>query len=204
MTEQMKISETELYQVSAMHFSLLRDGFLASFGADFLYLLYKEIYASDSATLIIVREGNFVSGFISGGTGLKHIYLRLLKSPVKLIRAIVPKLINRGTFVLLIGLIFRNKRVKYSSKKKTSAELYSICVAREYQGTGLAAELYMKLSKYFEDNNVDEFLIFVGDNLDRAQGFYIKSGAVKVGSLAQGAGKTSVIFSQKTAHYSRY
>lgn len=194
----MKISEGELYQVSDMHFNLLGDGFLASLGRDFLYLLYKEIYVSDSATLIVVREGNLVLGFISGGIGLKHIYVRLVKSPVKLIHTIVPRLVNRRMLAQLISVLLRNKRVRYNGKPQTSAELYSICVPREYQGTGLADELYLKLSQYFADNNIDEFLIFVGEKLARAQSFYIRKGAVRVGSLEQGAGKMSVIFSQKT------
>ena len=195
----MKISEDELYQVASMHFSLLSDGFLASLGHDFLYLIYKEIYASDNATLIVTREGNLVSGYIAGGTGLKHIYLRLIKSPFKLIRTLLPKLWSMRIFVHLISVIFRNQRVNYNGKPQTSAELYSICVARKYHGTGVADELYLKLSQYFKNNDVDEFLIFVGENLDRAQSFYIKRGADKVGSVAQGAGKMSVIFSQKIA-----
>ena len=195
----MKISEDELYQVASMHFSLLKDGFLASLGHNFLYLIYKEIYASDSATLIVIREGNLVSGFISGGTGLKHIYMRLLKSPFKLVQTLLPNLWSRHIFLQVISVIFRNKRVNFDNKPQTSAELYSICVAEKYHGTGIADELYLKLSQYFKNNDVDEFLIFVGEKLDRAQRFYIKRGAAKVGSVAQGAGKMSVIFSQKIA-----
>lgn len=195
----MKISDDELYQVSYMHFNLLKDGFLANLGCDFLYLLYQEIYASDNATLIVVREGNSVSGFIAGGTGLAPIYLRLLKSPVKLFYTILPKLLNRRMLAQLFFLFFRNKRVSYIRKPQTSAELYSICVAREFHGSGVADELYLKLSQYFADKKVEEFLIFVGEKLDRAQNFYIKRGAVKVGRLAQGADKMSIIFAQKIA-----
>ena len=195
----MKISEDELYQIASMHLNLLSDGFLASLGHDFLYLLYKEIYRSDSATLIVAREGNLVSGFIAGGVGLKHIYLRLLKRPIKLTYTIVPKLLNRRIFAQFISVSLRNKRVNYDRTLQTSAELYSICVARKYHGAGISDELYLQLSKYFTDNDVKEFLIFVGEKLDRAHSFYLKKGASKVGSVSQGAGKMSLIFAQKIA-----
>ena len=198
MNYQMKLGQEDLKQVSDLHFDLLGAGFLATFGSDFLYLLYKEIYESKSAVLILAKKGNRVIGFIAGGLGLRHIYLGLLRSPLKLIVTLAPKLINRWIFIQLGSLILRSKKVTYTINQQTTAELYSICVAKDYQGTGTADELYMQLSQHFADNNIDEFLIFVGEKLARAQSFYIKKGAFRVGKLDQGAGKLSLILCQKT------
>ena len=39
----MKISEDELYQVASMHISLLKDGFLAGLGHEFLFNLQRNL-----------------------------------------------------------------------------------------------------------------------------------------------------------------
>jgi ribosomal protein S18 acetylase RimI-like enzyme len=192
-----ELSKEDLQKVAELHYDLLGDGFLASFGVEFLYLLYREIYGNKKSTLIICRNGSQVSGFVAGGLSVKQIYFGLLKDPFNLVKVIVPKLIRQNTFKQLLAVLFRDKMVSDYNFNQSHAELYSICVAKEYHGTGIATELYTNLSEYFSSVNIDEFLIVVGEKLKRAQEFYQKQGAARIGNLSQGSGKSSILFMQR-------
>ena len=192
-----QLSEEEIRQVAELHFTLLNDGFLASFGKDFLYLLYQELNLSCGSTIIVSYENSRIIGFISGGTGLKNVYIRLLKNPLRLLMAILPQLLKKHTLLKLFSLLNRKRLRSKGGLKTLDAELYSICVMEQYQGSTVAKQLYKQLCNYFAKMDIDEFMIVVGDKLFRAKKFYIKQGAVPIGLLKQGHGKKSVIFKHK-------
>ena len=67
--------------------------------------------------------------------------------------------------------------------KLLNAELYAICVLEPYQGSHSADHLYEGLCCYFKKLEIDAFMIVVGANLQRAQRFYTKRGAIPIGVL---------------------
>ena len=191
-----KLSDDEIRRVAELHHTLLSDGFLASFGKDFLYVVYKQIYLAVDATIIVYISNSEVVGFIAGGIGLKNIYMQLLKHPVQLCSCIIPKLLKMSFMVKLYASLTRKIRKNNTKSEIMDAELYSICVTKEYQGSFVAEALYDGLCEFFKHSNKDAFMIVVGSKLSRAQSFYIKQGATPIGSLEQGFGKQSIIFKQ--------
>ena len=188
------LSDNDIWQMADLHFVLLHNGFLASLGRDFLYLVYQQINLSNRSTIIVALHNSKVIGFISGGTGLKDIYFRLLKKPLRLARAVLPSLLRKSTVAKLFSLLTRNIGKNAAKINKFDAELYSICVLEQYHGSNVANDLYKELCDYFTSLKIDAFMIVVGAELKRAQRFYKKQGAFPTGSLEQGYGKRSIIF----------
>ena len=190
------LSDDEVRQIAELHYNLLPDGFLASFGKDFLYLIYQKIKLSVGSTIIVYCINSEVVGFIAGGKGLKNVYLQLLKDPFRLCKSVLPQLLRKSTLIKLISLLTRKNGQNNTAFKMTEAELYSICVTKKYQGSPVAQTLYDGLSDFFKENNLDAFMIVVGSELSHAQRFYKKQGAEPVGILEQGSGKRSFVFKQ--------
>lgn len=191
-----KISDIEIRQIAKLHYDLLGDGFLASFGEDFLYLVYQKINSTVGSTIIVYCAESRVVGFVAGGNGLKNIYLQLLKHPVQISKCVMPKLLQMSTAVKLYSLFTRKMGKNIIANKKINSELYSICVTKEYQGSGIAESLYAELCKFFKNSDKDAFVIVVGSELSRSQSFYRKQGAEPISRLEQGCGKHSVVFKQ--------
>lgn len=190
------LSDDEVWQIAELHYNLLPDGFLASFGKDFLYLVYQKIRLSIGSTIIVYCIDSEVVGFIAGGKGLKNVYLQLLKDPLRLCKSVLPQLLRKSTSIKLLSLLTRKNGQNNSTFKMIEAELYSICVMKKYQGSEVAQTLYDSLREFFKENNLDAFMIVVGSELSQAQRFYKKQGAKPVGTLEQGSGKRSIVFKQ--------
>lgn len=190
------LSDDEVRQIAELHYNLLPDSFLASFGRDFLYLIYQKIELSVGSTIIVYCINSEVVGFIAGGKGLKNVYLQLLKNPLQLCKFVLPQLLRKSTVIKLLLLLIRKNGSNNTAFKMTDAELYSICVTKKHQGSAVAEALYVSLCDFFKENNLDSFMIVVGSDLSQAQRFYIKQGAVPVGILKQGSGKQSIVFKQ--------
>lgn len=190
------LSDDDVRQIADLHYNLLPDGFLASFGRDFLYLVYQKIKLSVGSTIIVYCVNSEVVGFIAGGDGLKNVYLQLVKDPLRLCKSVLPQLLRKSTVIKLLSLLTRKNGQNNTAFKLTDAELYSICVTKKYQGSAVAQTLYDGLRDFFKENNLDAFMIVVGSELSQAQRFYTKQGAEPVGILEQGSGKRSIVFRQ--------
>ena len=196
MSLKMNLSDDEVRQIAELHCNLLPDGFLASFGKEFLYLVYQKINSSVGSTIIVYCINSEVVGFIAGGEGLKNVYLQLLKDPLRLCKYVLPQLLRKSTVIKLLSMLTRKNKQTNTAFKMTDAELYSICVMKNYQGSAVAQTLYEGLCDFFKENNLDAFMIVVGSELSQAQHFYKKQGAEPVGTLEQGSGKRSIVFKQ--------
>ena len=83
------------------------------------------------------------------------------------------------------------KRGKYPK-----AELLTLCVHPDYRRKGVAIELYQKLSNYFQQGSISEFVIIVGQSL-KANSFYINQGAELVDTVQVHTNINSNLFIQK-------
>ena len=101
------LSDDDIWQIAEIHHKLLHKGFLASFGKDFLYQIYQQINVSNGSTVIALDDASEIVGFIAGGSGLTQVYLRLLKNPLRLSKAILPQLLRKATLLKLFSLITR-------------------------------------------------------------------------------------------------
>jgi GNAT superfamily N-acetyltransferase len=156
----------------------------------------------DQATIIVCEfEGSELVGFVSGGLGLKGIYLSLLKRPVALIwslRGLVSSFQRlRGVMEILLFSISSGEKSKISKiTSLPSAELYTIGVSERVRGSGVASRLYESLGEAFLVAGVKEYKILVGDQLTAAHGFYEKMGAVPVLKECLHGDKPSTIYIQ--------
>lgn len=184
--------------VARMHIACLDRGFLATLGERFLALMYEAIEAAPQSRLITVERDGVIVGFITGAVGMKAIYRQMLRSPVRLARALLPTL-SSSARIRRIFEILRYGGGASAPAGLPDAELLSLAVAREWRGSGVAEELYSSLVEHFREDGVDAFRIIVGDSLQPAHRFYRRMGAVVAGKLEVHEGEQSLVYVQETA-----
>ncbi len=189
------LSNNELRQVAKLHEKELNTSFLAQLGADFLFYLYKSINECIETELIIAKENDAVTGFITGAISLKPIYIHLIKN--YFFRAsfrLLPHLFNISKAKKIIEILSYSKNEEETNTIDTpKAELLSIAVKRKHRGAGIAQQLFLKLSERFKESGHGSFKIIVGENLVAARKFYQKMGASEIGSAILHEGEKSLI-----------
>ena len=133
--------------IATLHAQALNQSFLSTLGTPFLTLLYDAMIKDPDTIVLCEVEGSELVGFVTGGLGLRGIYMGLLKKPFSL-------------FWSLKGLVFSFRRIRgvieilifsASSREETaltdtmvlpSAELYTIAVNERARGSGAASRLY--------------------------------------------------------------
>ena len=125
------LSDDDIWQISNLHYELLSDGFLASFGRDFLYLVYQKIKLSAGSTIIVYSVNSEVVGFIAGGDRLRNVYWQLLKDPLSLCKFLLPQLLRKSCIIKLLSLLTRKNMQDKTAFNLADAELYSICVSKK-------------------------------------------------------------------------
>jgi GNAT superfamily N-acetyltransferase len=190
-----------LRQVAALHVEGLDLGFLSRLGSRFLRLLYRALDEDpDSVLLVEVRDGKVV-GFVTGGSGMGPIYRRLLRRPLALSFALAPHLLNPALIRGIIELVRHRRRDDAQGgsgfQSLPKHELLSIVVAPAARGTGVADDLYHRLSKHFLAEDVSAFRIVVGAALVPAHRFYRRMGAEPVAQTQVHAGVVSTVFVQR-------
>jgi ribosomal protein S18 acetylase RimI-like enzyme len=179
-------------QIAELHCSAIDQGFLAELGPAFLTLLYKALDQSPSSVLIVDVKGQVLRGFVSGGTGLGPVYRNLLKRLPDLILALWPVLFSYRKLRRIAELLLHTG--KSMDTELPSAELYSIAVASEFRGAGVAEGLYKSLHNEFAARGIARFKIVVGETLAPAQAFYRKMGAAPAARIEVHSGARSTVF----------
>lgn len=179
-------------QVAELHAWAIGQGFLSELGPRFLTLLYEALDQSAASVLIVEVEGQRVRGFVSGGTGLGPIYWTLLRRFPALFFALWPVIFSFRKLKRIAEVLLHTRSA--STDQLPAAELYSIAVAPEFRGTGVAERLYTKLRYEFKARGISEFKIVVGDTLVPAQTFYRRMGAVPVTTVEVHEGFSSTVF----------
>ena len=188
------MTQAERYrQVARLHVRCLDQGFLATLGEGFLALMYEAIDRADETTLLVEEDSGQVQGFVTGGTGMGAIYKRMLRSPVRLARALAPALV-RPSKVRRILEILRYSGAGVLPAGLPEAELLSIAVAPEWRGKAVADRLYGRLVEDFRKRRVEAFRITVGEALGPAHRFYQRMGAEVVGKVEVHGGEPSKVY----------
>ncbi|NKB31983.1 MAG: GNAT family N-acetyltransferase [Pseudomonadales bacterium] len=187
--------ENRYRDVANLHIRSMQHGFLPSLGENFLALLYRSIDESDHGILITHYEEGSLLGFVSGTTSMRSIYRSIFRSPWKLLNSLFPVLFSYSKLVKIFE-IFRHTK---SNRRQSlpDAELLSISVEANAKGSGVASSLYKQLIREFETRRVKEFVIVVGQQLDRANAFYKKMGATNEDFISVHRSSHSLIYIQK-------
>lgn len=189
------MTEDSYWQVAALHAQCIGQGFLATLGIPFLALMYRAIDEADGSVLLIERRNGQIAGFVSGGVGMRAIYRRMLRSPIRLGWSLLPVLFKPHSLARIVEIL-RYGRGQPSLVAFPEAELLSIAVAPEVRGSGVAESLYRRLVAHFEGQGVSAFKITVGDALAPAHRFYLRMGAVPAGKVEVHAGDASTVYVQ--------
>lgn len=181
-------------QVALLHVQGIHGGFLSALGVRFVALMYESLDGARGSVLLTEeREGRIV-GFVAGGCGLRPIYLRMMRSPLRLARALVPSMLSIGRLRKMREILQYDGGT--SDPQLPRAELLSIAVDPDFRGTGVADALYRRLSDAFRGMGLVAFRITVGAELTPAHRFYRRMGAVPFREVEVHRGATSTVFIQ--------
>lgn len=188
-------AEGKYRQVAALHAANIDQGFLATLGRPFLVLMYRAIDESVDSMLLVEEQGGRIVGFVSAGVGMGPIYRRMLRHPLGLGWSLFPVLFKPRALARIFDIV-RYGHGQSSVAPCPVAELLSIAVAPDARGSGVAESLYRRLAAHFRERGVDAFKITVGDALLPAHRFYLRMGAMPVGTVEVHAGERSTIYVQ--------
>ena len=191
-------STTSAPELARIHAESLEESFLATLGQPFLRQLYRAMAEDPSVSLFCAVADDRIVGFVSGGTGLKKIYLRLLKRPFSLLWSLRYALLSKTSLKGIIEILFYSPKPASEPVEKPAIpsqfELYSIGVSEEFRGTGIAVALYSSLVADFESRGAAQFKVMVGEKLERAHRFYKKMGATPTAILNLHGSNNSVLY----------
>lgn len=184
-----------------LHAQALDQSFLSTLGIPFLTLLYDAMIEDPDTIVLCEVEGSELVGFVTGGLGLRGIYVGLLKKPFSLLWSLKGIVFSfrrlRGIIeILIFSASSREEKVHAEAMVLPSAELYTIAVDKRARGTGAASRLYRSLGEAFVGQGIDAYKVLVGDQLAVAHGFYKKMGATPVLTQRLHGGSSSTIYIQ--------
>jgi GNAT superfamily N-acetyltransferase len=191
-------------QVAELHAEGLKSGFLSSLGRRFLELLYTAIDESDESVLIVEMEGDRVAGFITGGNGMRSIYSRLMRRPLRLTFSLAPNLLSPKKLSGILEVLIKGGGASPETSQSSLPrhELLSMVVASNFRGQGVSEKLYRRLCDYFVAQGAGSFRILVGGQLDTANRFYGRMGAVAATEIYFHGGAVSTIYVQDLSAWS--
>lgn len=178
--------------VAKIHCDAIRSGFLSSLGWRFLSLLYESIDKSEGSVLIVFRDKGKIGGFVSATKNIGEVYKILLKSPFRLVFALLPALFSPSRAFKIFETVVFSKAESRGGERIVGAELLSIAVLDDYRGRGFAEKLFNELVCHFRFVGVKKFNIIVGESLQPAHCFYTKMGAKPVSRVQVHKGVESV------------
>lgn len=195
----MKLNEIRLLKyedvkkIAEFHKTYIEKGFISSLGERFLTVLYQSMNNSKYSFCLVYKEDDRFKGFVSGSVNIKKFYLEfILNHFLKIVIILFPKLLSIKFLIkILETLMYPTKKTNY---KLPDAELLSIVVEQEFQGTGVSELLFLSLINEFKKRGINEFKVVVGDNLERAKRFYEKMGGVLASKIEVHKGEVSSVY----------
>lgn len=185
----------DLQQIVKIHRNEINQGFLSSLGDKAIRLIFSFAAASKTGILLIAKDINSgtICGFALGSSNTAAFYQEFLTKKF-LIAAIylIPKLLSFEKIrKIMETLIYPTNS---DLRELPQSELLDIAVAANYQGTGVAQQLFYTFCQMLQTQEIKSFRIGTGKNLVKAQRFYEKLGAQKVASTEVHKGEESVFY----------
>ena len=187
-------SPAEILEAARIQIRELPEGFLSSLGEQPLYLVFKHAADSEYGILILAKDRDKVAGYVMGATNTSKFYVEFLrKRSLVALRYFLPKLISVQRLLRAFEtLLYPSRRSVQTST--VQAELLDLAVTQEYQGKGIASQLFDLLVEMFQQKGIRRFQIPTSEGLERAHRFYEKKGAHCVGSIEVHKGAKTLIY----------
>jgi len=178
-----------------LHQTEIEKGFLSSLGHELLRLLYSEITENRNCVVVAAfpsQEPKPV-GFIVGTVDCAALYRDFLKRKgLSALKACLPYLFSPTRLrKALETLLYPMKRF---NSVLTRAEILNFAVRPACRGTGVARILFTELMGQFKAKGVERVKVVTSERQVRAQNFYAKMGAKRVGSISVHKGQNDVVF----------
>jgi ribosomal protein S18 acetylase RimI-like enzyme len=194
------MSQSHFYRsVAELHIANINQGFLSTLGVGFVSLMYRAIDEGDDSVLLTVRVNEQVVGFVAGATGMRPIYIRMLRYWPQLFWALLPSLFSPRRVWRIIEILRYSRSAGSgvsSGAMLPAAELLSIAVAPAFRSQGHAENLYQALGEHFLRQALPAFKIVVGSALAPAHKFYRRMGAQPAAEVEVHQGSLSTVYVQ--------
>lgn len=178
--------------VAALHRVGIDRGFLTQLGPGLLADLYVAINRCAVGFVFVAEDDDgLVLGFVAGTTRTKGLYRSiLLRRGWRYAGWMLKKVFSPGVIRGMIQTLLYPVRGESDTPE---AELLSIVVSREMQGTAVAADLLTTLLDEFRRRGCDRVKLMVGESMVRARAFYRKHGFVPVGTIEQHGHRSHIL-----------
>ena len=163
----------EAEQIAEIHKTEIKKGFLSSLKKPFLTNLYSAIIESDFSFCVAAEKDNQVIGFIAGTSSINKVYSYFLKKYFfQSVLMLLPQIFNFKKLKKIFESLFYPKKENNLPK----AELLTIAVKKEFQGQGIANQMFEKFVSEMKNRQVEIFKVIVGEELKPSIKFYEKNG----------------------------
>ena len=170
--------------IAELHKKEIKSGFLSSLPLFFLEKLYLAVIKNDFC--IIAKENGEIVGFTAGTADIKKLYSYFFKKHFFY------------SALILFPKIFSLRKIMetlfYPKKIELKAELLTIAVKKEFQGRGIAMQMFKFFTSEMRKRRIKKFKVLVGGELSPAIRFYEKSGFKFLKQTEVHKGKKSRIY----------
>lgn len=165
--------ENDAGQIADIHQREIKKGFLSTLNKSFLAIIYSAIIESKDGFCVAAEENKEIVGFIAGTTNLGRFYFYFLKKYFfQVVFFLFPQFFSFKKIKKILEVLIYPKKEKELPK----AELLTIAVKNQFQGQGIAGQMFERFVAEMKSRGVDNFKVMVGEKLLSAIKFYEKSG----------------------------
>lgn len=165
--------ENDALQIAEIHQQEIKKGFLNTLNKNFLARIYSAIIESKDGSCVVAEKNKEIVGFIAGTTNLDRFYFYFLKKYFfQAVFFLFPEIFSFKKIKKIIEVIFYPEKEKDLPK----AELLTIAIKNQFQGQGIAGQMFERFVVEMKSRGVDNFKVVVGEKLLPAIKFYEKNG----------------------------
>lgn len=179
--------ESDLSSIASTHCKCFKGYLISLLGTNLIQRYYKS-FLNEAPELFFIAENErgsilgFVMGYFPGSTAREifiksNLPLLVLKTGLLCLRfKKVAWGIVTNRISLAISHLFGYKKILGMKSKEKYTDLLSICVLKEFQGSGISLQLVNSFELAIKAKNYNCYTLSTGSGNIRAKSFYIKSG----------------------------
>jgi ribosomal protein S18 acetylase RimI-like enzyme len=158
--------------IARLHLDMIDTGFLSSLGVGFLRLLYRSLIESNHGTVTVAEADGVIVAFIAGTDDTGAFYKQFLRAHfLEAMWRLLPSLVRPRTWKRMW------ETIRYGGGEgSVAAELLSMAVAPNAQGSGLGSRLVDTLLDQMKVRGVDQVKVVAGEGNQAAISLYSRCG----------------------------
>jgi ribosomal protein S18 acetylase RimI-like enzyme len=188
------LTSEQIHAVARLHATEVPGGFLPTLGEPVLRLLYRHLAGSPLGGLYLAEHvpSGRPLGYICGSTDTSALFREFARRRwASAVPLLVPRLLHPGRALRLLETLAYPGSADPALPR---AEIINFVVTPALRGQGVAARLYEHLMGWFAERGETAIKVVTGEQQQRAQGFYEKTGAVLHGETSIHRGARSRVY----------